>query len=37
MSKVSWTNDPHGSSDEDFTTLYPISDDRGAAATPRLQ
>ena len=39
MSKGSWTDDPYGSSDEDFTTLYPISDDRGAAAsaTPRLQ
>ena len=35
MSKGSWTDDPCGSSDEDFTTLYPISDDRGAAATPR--
>ena len=32
MSKGSWTDDPYGSSDEDFTTLYPISDDRGAAA-----
>ena len=37
MSKGSWTDDPYGSSDEDFTTLYPISDDRWAAAIPRLQ